>query len=414
MQLKANGWNETMQTPQATAGSRSAQDRDDDPRASSTQSERTRRSAEDARSVARSLRRIASDITGRKDGSRDAWNVKLEALTSEKIEAWRMKFIRTSDEPAQREERARVREQLHPAGARALQRRDALARSRRRRDSEPAPFAGIKVEATRVARYRATFDFAALIESARSELAEREPEQFKIFLLAAMVGLRRNEIDKLPWSVFRFDEGLIRIEATEHFRAKSHSSEGDVLVDPELIEIFRGFHARRKGDFVIESDSDPRSRSRSLRSLSLPRTDPRAARVAALARSRLAHAAAHAAKRIRLADQQSLWIDGSAGDAAPREHPHDRSALRREQAAIGPRLRSPSEERTAHDRRALKKSRRSNLSECSNEFDESDALAERSFEATVVSLSLFCKDKRRPVWRRARQGRAVASADLSN
>jgi integrase len=118
-------------------------------------------------------------------------------------------------------------------------------------------FAAIKVEAMLVARYRATFDFAALIESARSELAQREPEQFKIFLLAAMAGLRRNEIDKLPWSAFRFDEGLIRIEATEHFRAKSHSSEGDVLVDSELLEIFRGFHARRKGDFVIESDCAP-------------------------------------------------------------------------------------------------------------------------------------------------------------
>jgi integrase len=69
--------------------------------------------------------------------------------------------------------------------------------------------------------------------------------------------LRRNEIDKLAWSAFRWDEGLIRIEATEHFRAKSHSSEGDVLVDAELIEIFRGFHARRKGDFVIESDCAP-------------------------------------------------------------------------------------------------------------------------------------------------------------
>jgi hypothetical protein len=30
-----------------------------------------------------------------------------------------------------------------------------------------------------------------------------------------------------------------------------------VLVDPELLEIFRGYHARRKGDFVIESDCEP-------------------------------------------------------------------------------------------------------------------------------------------------------------
>ena len=68
-----------------------------------------------------------------------------------------------------------------------------------------------------------------------------------------MAGLRRNEIDKLPWSAFRWDEGIIRIEATQFFRPKTSDSEGDVLVDPELLEIFRGYHARAKSDFVIES-----------------------------------------------------------------------------------------------------------------------------------------------------------------
>jgi hypothetical protein len=50
---------------------------------------------------------------------------------------------------------------------------------------------------------------------------------------------------------------VIRIETTEFYRPKSHNSEGDVRVDPELMEVFRGFFARRKGDFVIESDSRP-------------------------------------------------------------------------------------------------------------------------------------------------------------
>ena len=52
-------------------------------------------------------------------------------------------------------------------------------------------------------------------------------------------------------------QGVIRIETTEYDRPKSHNSEGDLLVDPELLELFRGYHARRKGDFVIESDSPP-------------------------------------------------------------------------------------------------------------------------------------------------------------
>jgi integrase len=72
-----------------------------------------------------------------------------------------------------------------------------------------------------------------------------------------MAGLRRNEIDKLPWSAFRWEEGVIHIAATEYFRPKSRESEGDIPVDPELMEIFRGYHARRKREFVIESDYEP-------------------------------------------------------------------------------------------------------------------------------------------------------------
>jgi hypothetical protein len=75
--------------------------------------------------------------------------------------------------------------------------------------------------------------------------------------LAAMAGLRRNEIDKLPWSAFRWEEGVIRIETTKFFRPKSRDSEADVLVDAELLELFRGFHARRNKEFVIESDQGP-------------------------------------------------------------------------------------------------------------------------------------------------------------
>jgi len=119
---------------------------------------------------------------------------------------------------------------------------------------DPLPFHGVKVEKVRVPRYRSTFDIATLLEAARAELPT---EQLKIFLLAAMAGLRRNEIDKLPWSAFRFDEGVIRIETTKFYRPKSHDSEADVLVDPELLELFRGFHARRTGEFVIESDQEP-------------------------------------------------------------------------------------------------------------------------------------------------------------
>jgi hypothetical protein len=208
-------------------------------------------------SYAQALRKIVGDIVdeiGRE--KRDA--VKLRALTSEKIEAWRIEFIRRKATDPLKEKSARVSAGSFLLRARALFSNGTVARVRDLVELPgPLPFAGLKVESAPMPRYRATFDMVLLLESAREELASERPEQYKIFLLGAMAGLRRNEIDCLPWTAFRFDEGAIRIETTEFYRPKSPNSEGDVRVDPELMELFRGYHARRKSDFVIESDSVP-------------------------------------------------------------------------------------------------------------------------------------------------------------
>ena len=50
---------------------------------------------------------------------------------------------------------------------------------------------------------------------------------------------------------------MIRIATTRYFRPKSDASVGDVLVDPELMEIFRNYHGQASGEFVIESESEP-------------------------------------------------------------------------------------------------------------------------------------------------------------
>jgi integrase len=118
------------------------------------------------------------------------------------------------------------------------------------------PFDGIKFEPRQSMRYQSGFDIEKLIKQAQEELPV---EQFKIFLLASMAGLRRNEIDKLLWDAFRWDNGLIRIGATAHFHPKSEDSIGDVEVDAELLEVFRGYRARATGEFVIESSVAPKA-----------------------------------------------------------------------------------------------------------------------------------------------------------
>ena len=208
-------------------------------------------------SYAQALRKIAGDITGVVGREkRDA--IKLRTLIPEKIEAWRSEFIRRKATDPLRDKSARISVRSFIHRARSLFSAETVARIRDIVEiPERLPFSGIKVETVYGPRYRATFDMVELLESARAELATEHPEQYKIFLLGAMAGLRRNEIDVLPWTAFHWNDGLIRIETTEHYRPKSHNSEGDVRVDPELMELFHGYHARRKSEFVIESASLP-------------------------------------------------------------------------------------------------------------------------------------------------------------
>jgi integrase len=98
-----------------------------------------------------------------------------------------------------------------------------------------------------------------LIEAAKRELTQKRAfEQFKVFLLAVMAGLRRREIDTLEWSAFRWDLGVIRIEPTKWFHPKSEDSIDDVEIDPELVEVFRKYQAKASSPFVIESTVKPR------------------------------------------------------------------------------------------------------------------------------------------------------------
>ena len=53
-------------------------------------------------------------------------------------------------------------------------------------------------------------------------------------------------------------EDVISIKATRYFSPKSEDSTGDVEVDPEVMELFRGYRATASGDFVIESRVSPR------------------------------------------------------------------------------------------------------------------------------------------------------------
>jgi integrase len=216
-----------------------------------------------------SLRKIAADIAGIESGGRGGnqeahriWRTKVEAvklslLTPTSIQSWKERFlVRAGTDPVkQRSARVSVNTFLREArslfSARYIEKLDSILLP------NPLPFAGIKLERRSMPRYQSTFNVAVLIQAACNQLAKTEPEQFKVFVLAIMGGLRRNEIDKLEWSRFNWSTGAVTIEPTAVFRTKSEDSVRSVGLPLEMLQLFRGYYAQRQSAFVIESKVVP-------------------------------------------------------------------------------------------------------------------------------------------------------------
>ena len=216
---------------------------------------------------AKALRKIAADIAGVPESvnkfhpTNTEWRrrvdaIKLRKLSREAIEKWERDFIKVAGSDPLKDKSARISAAAFVRRARALFGKKVLPLLKSVELPDPVPFAGIKVAQIRPPKYRASFDMIQLALEARKELAPDRPEQYKIFLLGSMAGLRRNEVDKMLWSAFRWDQSTIQIERTKYFRPKSEDSERPIPVDTELIEVFRDYYAQRSGEFVIEGDRD--------------------------------------------------------------------------------------------------------------------------------------------------------------
>lgn len=262
--LKANGWNETLakfkpsrRTPKSqvvTVG--------EFLEAVSTQFGGKRKTIDD---YARAFRRIIAGIFeidaaaskyDYRGGGREKWlarihRIRLDEITPARVQKWKVTFIKAAGASPIKVRAARISANSFLRQAKGL---FAPERLRFLPTSVGAlnPFVGVSFEPRQSMRYKSDFDIQRVIKRAQTDLPT---EQLKIFLLALMAGLRRNEIDKLEWSAFHWDKGVVRIAATHWFQPKSEDALADVEVDSELLEIFRGFRARATGNFVIESDA---------------------------------------------------------------------------------------------------------------------------------------------------------------
>jgi integrase len=187
--------------------------------------------------------------------------IKLADVTPFKVQTWKREFLARAGSDPVKMRTAKTSVNSLIGRAKSLFAADAVRHLQTIQLPDPLPFAGVAFEPRVSQRYRSAIDVEALIAAARDELQKSEPELFKVFVLATFCGLRRLEIDRLSWTAFRFDEGILRIQATKHFSPKTEDAIGDVVLEPELVALFRGYHAREKGEseFVIRSPNMPRS-----------------------------------------------------------------------------------------------------------------------------------------------------------
>jgi integrase len=125
--------------------------------------------------------------------------------------------------------------------------------SSREKLPDPLPFADVEFYPRESMKYHSKLDPQQLLRAAATELAESDPEAFKVLVLELGAGLRRGEIDRLLWRQVECAAGIIHVEITEVSGLKSADSTGQVHIDETLASALQGFKARASSEFVIEA-----------------------------------------------------------------------------------------------------------------------------------------------------------------
>ena len=208
------------------------------------------------------------------NGGHKAWlekvrAVRLDKLTPDKVNEWKVRELKAASSNPLRLKRAQVTVRSILLSSKALF-TPGIRRHLTLRLPSPLPFEGVALPELGKSRYKSEINPALLLQQARRELAEGwqgegqplqpRPELFKVILLALGAGLRRDEMDTLQWKQIQWHRNAITIETTEHSSTKSADSEADVDVDPGLLDILKGYLPKpgQGTPFVIASPIQPR------------------------------------------------------------------------------------------------------------------------------------------------------------
>ena len=191
--------------------------------------------------------------------------VRLDRITQDRVEPWKVRYLKAAERKNPLAyKRARTTLNSVIRGSKALFAPGVLSKVKVNLP-RPLPLEGVANVPIERSRYRSTINPQTLLVAAKNELSDAtgadaadRREQFKILLLALGAGLRRDEIDTLAWNQLDWHRNVIRVETTIHTAAKSNASEGEVDVDPCLLEILKGYMQPGADEFVIQSSNKPR------------------------------------------------------------------------------------------------------------------------------------------------------------
>jgi integrase len=125
----------------------------------------------------------------------------LADLTPSKVQQWKLSFVANAGNDPVKQRAARISANSFLRRAKSLFAPSMIKHLERVALPTPPPFDGVEFYSRTSMRYHSNFDVLKLIRTAKKELARSKPEQYKVFLLAVMAGLRRREIGTLEWSV---------------------------------------------------------------------------------------------------------------------------------------------------------------------------------------------------------------------
>ena len=197
-------------------------------------------------------------------------SVRISDLTPEKIRKWKIDFIAVRGSDVQSQEHAKKTASSILRNSKSLFKTSHLLELGLSIPHDP--FENVEIGSSTVRRYFSKIDARELVKLAQDELwvqmpeknqneiraARSKREQYKIFLLALVAGLRREEIDVLLWEQVDLKNGRIHVRANKYYSLKTENSERMIDLPDSVAELLRSWKKDTEGEFVIWSLTDPK------------------------------------------------------------------------------------------------------------------------------------------------------------